>query len=496
MKTVMLTVLAFVLGGLAVWWFVPGPASPPGSGPDQTVHQPERQVLYYRHPHSPQITSDKPIQDEMGMDYIPIYADDDGGGGSAIRIAPEMTQNLGVRTAVARRETVTPTIEAFAVVDYNEQRLSHVHVRAEGWVEELAVRSLGERVRQGELLFTWYSPPLVNAQEEYLRTLAGGSERVREASRERLAALGVAPATIAALPARGRPFQLLPVYAPADGVVTQIGVRDGMYIMPALDLLTLADLSTVWIYVDLFEHQARQVTVGQQATLSLVGSPGEPLTGSVEFLSPQLDPQTRTVRARLRFPNEREQLKPNMYGRAKIILPARQDVLLVPRQALISSGDRQRVVVAREDGRFAPAEVSSGAEYGDRVEIVDGLTEGDRVVVSAQFLLDSEASLRAAFTRMEPLEAANGEAVEAAPQVVWSNGTYHGPGRKQGTISLSHEPIAEFGWPAMTMDLPLAPGVTADQVSPGSPIRFQLERLDEITYRILAIEGQPGGDQP
>ncbi|MCB2216611.1 MAG: efflux RND transporter periplasmic adaptor subunit [Desulfobulbaceae bacterium] len=501
MKLFVWLTLAFVAGAAGSWLLLQAPAD--GESADQpapaAAGQDERRVIYYRHPHSPRITSDKPMKDEMGMDYIPIYADADEAGGSDLRIAPEVVQNLGVRTATAKTATVTPTIEAFAVAAYDERLLAHVHVRAEGWVERLAVRSLGERVRRDDLLFEWYSPQLVNAQEEYLRAAGIGRPGVRQVALDRLSALGLAATTIETLTASGRPLQTIPVYAPADGVVTQIGVRDGMYITPAVDLLTLADLSSAWVYVDLFEHQAPLVTVGQPATLTLASYPNEPLQGSVEFLEPQLDPQTRTVRARLRFDNPDERIKPNMYGRAQIMLSPRQDVLLIPRQALIRSGDEQRVILAREGGRFAVAFVESGPEFGDEVEIISGLSDGDTVVVSAQFLLDSESSLRAAFTRMEPLAEEGHEAQEeqgaAGVLAVWSSGTYHGPGTKEGTISLSHEPITEFGWPAMKMDLPLAPDVSVGELAPDTAISFQLERLDDITYRILAVQPQPGGEQ-
>lgn len=497
MKTALWVIVAFIAGASATWLvfpYVAGDHAIRSTAP--AAEQEERKILYYRHPHSPRITSDKPLQDEMGMDYIPIYADDNDAGSSGLRIAPEVVQNLGVRTAIAKRASVSPTIEAFATVDYDEQRLAHVHVRAEGWVERLLVRSLGERVNKGDPLFEWYSPQLVNAQEEYLRAVRIDQPGIRQAARERLSALGIAAATIKNLEAQGRPAQLLPVYSPADGVVTQIGVRDGMYITPSVDLMILADLASAWVYVDLFEHQARQVAIGQQATLTLASYPNSPLQGEVEYLAPELDPQTRTIRARLRFDNQEERIKPNMYGRAKILLPPRENVLLIPREALIRSGDEQRVILAGEDGRFTVALVQSGLEFDDQVEIITGLDAGDQVVVSAQFLIDSESSLRAAFTRMEPVAEAAADAEPIPVTAVWSHGVYHGPGRKEGTISLSHEPIAEFGWPAMKMDLVLAPEVTVGELAPDSAVRFQLERLDDITYQILAVEPHEGGEQP
>lgn len=493
MRTALLIAMAFLFGAVASWVF--RDYRDVGHANHQQALAPaaaERKILYYRHPHSPRITADKPMKDEMGMDYIPIYADDVGSNGSEVRISPEVIQNLGVRTAIVRRGTVATMVEAFARADYDEDRLSHVHVRAEGWVERLAVRSLGQRVNRGDLLFEWYSPVLVNAQEEFLRTLRSGKSGIRQAARDRLLALDIPADIISRLESRGEAFQLLPVYAPAAGVVTELGIRDGMYITPSVDLLTLADLSSVWVYVDLFEHQAPLVTIGQPATLRLAGLPGTELTGEVTYLAPQLDPQTRTVQARLRFANPGERIKPNMYGRAFLQQPAEENLLLIPREALIRSGDSERVVLAGEEGRFAVTAVQSGGEFGDEVAIISGLTEGNRVVVSGQFLLDSESSLRAAVTRMAPGEETGEVEAMAESLAVWTEGFYHGPGRKEGTISLSHQPIPEFGWPAMKMDLPLAPGVTLPELSAEAAIRFELERLDEITYQILAVDVLPG----
>ncbi|MEE4137698.1 MAG: efflux RND transporter periplasmic adaptor subunit [Desulforhopalus sp.] len=494
MRTILLITGAFLLGAAATWLF--RDYREVGHADHQQSLAPaaaEREILYYRHPHSPRITSNTPMKDEMGMDYIPIYADEgDSGGGSGVRISPEVIQNLGVRTALVRRGTVTAVVEAFARADYDEEGLAHVHVRAEGWVERLTVRSLGERVNRGDLLFEWYSPALVNAQEEFLRTLRSGQSGIRQAARDRLLALDIPAEIISHLESRGEALQLLPVYAPAAGVVTELGIRDGMYITPSVDLLTLADLSSVWVYVDLFEHQAPLVTIGQPATLQLAGLPETELLGEVTYLAPQLDPRTRTVQARLRFANPTEQIKPNMYGRAFLHQPAEENLLLIPREALIQTGDSERVILADDAGRFTVAAVQSGGEFGEEVAIITGLAEGDRVVVSGQFLLDSESSLRAAVTRMTPIEETGEVEASAEPLAVWTEGIYHGPGRKEQTISLSHQPIPEFGWPAMKMDLPLAPGVALPELTGEAPIRFELERLDEITYQILTVEALPG----
>ncbi|MFH7326968.1 efflux RND transporter periplasmic adaptor subunit [Desulfurivibrio sp. C05AmB] len=474
-------ILAFALGaGLTA--ALSGRVQVPGHNGHEAAVGTEaaREVLYYRHPHNPRVTSEEPRKDEMGMDYIPIYADN--GDGAGVRIAPETAQSLGVRTAVASLGTIEPAVEAVGFIDYDETRLIHVHVRTEGWVERLAARSLGQEIRQGELLFELYSPTLVNAQEEFLRTLAMNQPAIREASRRRLAALGLNPQTIEQLERDGRVRQLVPVFARQDGVLSELAIREGMFVSPGMDIMTIANLGRVWARVEVFEHQAPLVRVGQRALLHLDQAGGETLEGVVDFVYPSLDPRSRALQARLSFANPGRQLKPDMFTRVRIFGEPRREVLLIPNEALIRSGNSQRVILARPEGRFEAVEVRAGTISDDRVEILAGLNPGDEVVVSAQFLIDSESSLRASLTRLEPL-------AEPEPgQEVWSEGIYNGPGRSPTAINLSHQPIPELGWPAMTMDLELAPGLAVPaRLEPGMPFHFALEQLDPVTFRIVAL---------
>lgn len=441
----------------------------------------EREILHYRHPHNPRVTSDEPRKDEMGMDYIPIYADESGTG-PGIRVAPETSQNLGVRTAIAGLADLEPLVEAVGFIAYDETRLSHVHVRTEGWVERLATPSLGQRVRQGELLFELYSPALVNAQEEFLRTIAMNQPAIREASRRRLVNLGLNPQTIEQLERDGQVRQLIPVFARQDGVLSELGIREGMFVTPGMDIMTIANLDRVWARVEIFEHQASLVRVGQRAELELEQAEGDTLAGVVDFIYPSLDPRSRAIQARLSFANSGDRLKPDMFTRVRIFGEPRRDLLLIPREALIRSGNSQRVILARGEGRFEAVEVRAGLIAGDQAEILAGLNPGDEVVVSAQFLIDSESSLRGSLTRLEPL------AEGPTGQEVWSEGIYHGPGSSPTTISLSHQPIPELGWPAMTMDLELAPGLQVPAgLEPGMKFHFALEQLDPITFRVVAL---------
>jgi Cu(I)/Ag(I) efflux system membrane fusion protein len=358
------------------------------------------EILYWVAPMDPNYRRDKPGKSPMGMDLIPVYADTTGNAGGQIRIAPEVVQNLGVRTAVAERTRLWRGIDTVGYVDYDESRLSHIHLRTEGWIENLAVQSEGERVARGDRLFDLYSPELVNAQEEYLQALKLDNPGLRQASRDRLLALGVSSIHITQLQKTRRALQNIPVYAPQDGVVATLPVREGMFVKPVSRVMSLADLSSVWLLAEVFERQADWVKVGQPADVSLPYLPGSTWEGRVEYIYPALDPKTRTLKVRLRFDNPDEALKPNMYANVKIYGGPKEDTLVIPVEALIRTGREERVVLALGDGQFASRQVSAGMESGGWIEILHGLAAGDAVVTSGQFLIDSEASLKASLQRM------------------------------------------------------------------------------------------------
>jgi len=359
----------------------------------------EAGILYWVAPMDPNYRRDKPGKSAMGMDLVPVYADAAGDAGT-VRIDPVMVQNLGVRTARVERGKLWRQINTVGYVAFDERKLSHVHLRTDGWIEKLNVKWDGEQIRKGDVLFELYSRELVNAQEEYIQALRGSNDYLKRASRERLEALGMSSAQIRQVARDRRASQRVRVLASQDGVVDGLNVREGMYVKPATEVLTLADLSSVWLLVDVFERQSDWVAVGQPAEVRLGYLPGRVWEGEVEFIYPTIDPKTRTLQARLRFDNPDEALKPDMYARVRIYAGPKRDILSIPREALIKTDKTQRVIVALQEGRFRAQEVIAGMESGDFVEIISGLNEGDKVVTSGQFLIDSEASLRASFNRM------------------------------------------------------------------------------------------------
>ena len=373
---------------------------PPAAAPASD----EREILYWVAPMDPGYRRDGPGKSPMGMDLVPVYADD--GDGRTVTIAPEIVQNLGVRTTRSERSRLWRGIDTVGYVDYDESKVSHIHLRTEGWLERLYVESEGERVSRGQRLFDLYAPELVNAQEEYVQALQLGNRDLAQASRDRLEALGIPDDQIAKLKKTRRVQQTITLYAPQDGVVSTLPVREGMFVRPAMRVMSLADLSSVWLLAEVYERQADWVKVDQPAEVRLTYRPGEVWQGEVEYIYPSLDPKTRTLRVRLRFDNPQEVLKPNMYASVRIFGGPREDIIVVPLQALIRTGRAERVIIALGDGRFEAREVQAGIESGDWIEIIEGLDAGEEVVISGQFLIDSEASLKASLMRMSKPESA------------------------------------------------------------------------------------------
>ncbi len=446
----------------------------------------EKEILYWVAPMDPNYRRDKPGKSPMGMDLVPVYAD--GGDADIVSINPVMVQNLGVRTAKVERGKLWRRIDTVGYVSFDERKISHVHLKTKGWIEKLYVKSNGERVKKGELLFELYSRELVNAQEEYIQALRGKNKYLIRASRERLFALGMSRKQINKIEKTRTALQRIGVYAAQEGIVHGLNVREGMYVEPKTELMTLADLSTIWLLVDVFERQSEWVEAGQPAEVKLPYLPGKVWEGKVEFVYPTIDPKTRTLRARLLFDNPGERLKPNMYADVNIYAGPKENVLIIPREALINTGDEQRVILSLGDGKFKARKVLAGMESGDWVEILSGLQAGDSVVTSAQFLIDSEASLKASFTRMGSDDDETPEEKkpdEAKP--VTGMGKVNSVNPAERKINLSHQPIEALGWPEMTMDFSVSDKVDLGKVKPGQSIHFTLVKDKDGAYRIDQI---------
>jgi Cu(I)/Ag(I) efflux system membrane fusion protein len=359
----------------------------------------EKKIAYWVAPMDPNFRRDKPGKSPMGMDLVPVYEEGDDDSG-AVTISPAIVQSLGVRTATVERGRLGRLIDTVGYVSFDESLIGHIHLRVEGWIEKLYVANEGERVNKGDPLFELYSPTLVNAQQEFLESLRSKNQRLIRSSRDRLLSLDISEDQIDALKKSRKVKQNVTFYAMQDGIVTSLNAPVGMYVKPATRVMSLVDLSRVWVQVEVFERQVNWVSEGQPAEMTLAFTPGRIWEGDVVYVYPELNKKTRTLRVRLQFDNPDESLKPNMYANVKLYTGIKQDVLTVPREAVINSGRMTRVLIAKGDGKFVPREVTTGIESGDYTEILSGLEEGDRVVISGQFLIDSEASLKGSLTRM------------------------------------------------------------------------------------------------
>lgn len=379
----------------------PAPAAPPGAAG-------KGRILYYRNPMGLADTSPVPKKDGMGMDYVPVYEGDDDG--ATLKVSPDKVQKLGVRTEAARMTPLAKSIRAVGSVQVDERNLHVVTAKFEGYIERLHVNQSGQAVRRGQSLMEVYSPDLVLAEQEYLvaaqgaQSLDGASPEARDAARSladgalaRLRNWDVPGAQIERLRQGGQPSRTLSLAAPAAGIVLEKRAVQGMRFLPGEMLYQIADLSTVWVIAEVFEQDLAQVRLGQVATVTFNALPGRTFTGKVTFLYPTVTEQTRTARVRIELPNPDGQLKPALYGTVDLASPvADHPVLTVPDSAVLDSGTRQAVLVEKGEGRFEPREVKSGIRANGLIEIREGLAEGEKVVVRANFLIDAESNLRAA----------------------------------------------------------------------------------------------------
>jgi len=360
----------------------------------------DREILYWIAPMDPNYRRDEPGKSPMGMDLVPVYADEVDNQPGVVKIDSTIINNLGVRTAQAERSVLMRRIETVGYITYDEDTVQHVHTRVDGWIEKLNTKATGDPVKKGQLLFELYSPTLVNAQEEFLTAIRSGNTLLLKASRDRLEALGVSKSEVARLDKERTVQQRVRVYAESDGVIAHLGVREGIYITPATEVMSVAKLDRVWVMAEVFERQSAWVKPGQKAVVDLDYLPGKSLEGTVDYVYPELDPKTRTLKVRLRFENAGELLRPNMFARVVIEADGFGRVVNVPREAVIRGGSMDRVVLALGEGRFRSQPVRLGIESGNRVAIRSGLKAGATIVVSGQFLIDSESNLQASFLRM------------------------------------------------------------------------------------------------
>ena len=453
--------------------------NPNSEGPK--TNSEEKKPLYWVAPMDSNYRRDKPGKSPMGMDLIPVYEDEsstDDFGPGAVRVAPHVVNNLGVRTAPVELENMHTEISTVGYVQYDEDKLIHIHPRVDGWIEKLYVKAEGDPVEKGQPLYSLYSPQLVNAQEELLIALKRNNGSLVTAAKDRLKALQLSAGLIKELEQTKNVQQTITFYSPQAGVVDGLKIREGFYVKPGDTLLSIGKLDQVWVEAEVFERDAALIKEGLPVSMTLDYLPGEDWTGVVDYVYPALNSKTRTLRVRLKFGNPDFQLKPNMFAQVSIHANQADSAIIVPKEAVIRTGKQDRVVLALGDGQFKSIEVTIGRVDKDSIEILSGLNEDDVVVTSAQFLIDSESSKSSDFKRMTHDEV---------PNSIWMQGEVNSVMTGHRMVNITHGPAEDWDWPEMTMDFNVAENVDVDSLKSGQSLHFEVSKTEDSGYEVTGI---------
>lgn len=509
---------ALVAGAGGYWLGTQGTTA--HGGTEQTAAAPaadgakkERKILYYRNPMGLPDTSPTPKKDPMGMDYIPVFEggeESESASANQIKISTEKVQKLGVRTEAAQLRALDKIVRAAGRIEPDERRIYAISPKFEGYVERLHVNVTGQPVGKGQPLFEVYSPELVSAQREYAIAAQGvealkdaggtaqaGMKQLAESSLLRLKNWDISEAQIKALAQSGETKRTLTFRSPVSGVITEKKALQGMRFMPGEELYQVADLSSVWVVADVFEQDIGYVKSGATAKVRINAYPDKLFEGRISYVYPTLNEMTRTIPVRVELANPGLLLKPAMFAQIELPAGGRGNVVTVPVSAVIDSGTRQIVLVQAGEGRFEPREVKLGARSDNFVEVLEGIKDGEPVVVAANFLIDAESNLKAAVGGLG--HGAHGGATPAAGEPAASTKAGHqAEGRveeldaKNGTVSVAHGPIASLKWPAMTMEFKAANGALLQGLKPGAEVAFEFVERGQGEWVITAIK--PAGN--
>ncbi len=483
----------------------------------------ERKILYYRNPMGLPDTSPTPKKDPMGMDYVPVFeggdeADVKPAAPGQVTISTEKVQKLGVRTEPASLRALDRTIRAAGRIEPDERRVYAISPKFEGYVERLHVNATGQPVGKGQPLFEVYSPELVSAQREYaiaargVDTLkgAGGDaqnsmKQLADASLSRLRNWDISDEQVKALAQSGETKRTLSFRSPVAGIVTEKKALQGMRFMPGEVLYQVADLSAVWVIADVFEQDIGLVKVGAGATVSINAYPDKRFSGRIAYVYPTLKAETRSIPVRIELANPGGLLKPGMFAQVELAASGKGQVVAVPVSAVIDSGTRRIVLVQVGEGRFEPREVKTGARSDSHVEILEGVKDGEAVVVAANFLIDAESNLKAAVggfghgahggdaPKTDVGNAKPAPATVPAPVTKATShraeGTLDAIDAKAGTVSITHGPVATLQWPGMSMDFILANAGLLGSLKPGATVAFSFVERKPGEWVIIKIDG-------
>ncbi|WP_299637822.1 efflux RND transporter periplasmic adaptor subunit [uncultured Ruegeria sp.] len=447
----------------------------------------EPEVLYWVAPMDPNFRQPGPGKSPMGMDLIPVYSGQEPTGDpEEVTLSAAEINAIGVRTAVARMMDIEPRIETVGFVGFDEHLTNHVHTRVEGWIEQLKVRAVGDRVENGQVLFELFSPLIAAATGDLVRAVEAGDPRILDAARNKLISHGMSARQVAEIEAGGVLVRNVEIEAPQNGVVIALNAADGMYLQPGTLAFSVTDLSEVWLIVDVFERDIARLSEDMRAIARFEHLPGRTFEGEIDYVYPELDPQTRTLPVRLSFDNTDGVLRPGMFGSVSLIPDESRNVLTVPSEALIRTGSAERVILKTGDGTFRPRLVTTGLRdsfgEGGRTEVLQGLEPGEEVVASAQFLIDSESALSAGFTRMAPTDT---EPARGA-------GTLVSLDAEKRMATVRHDVLESLDWPAMTSEFPVRSGVSLDRLSAGDAVAFVIARGADGLLSLMELAPDDG----
>ncbi|VUS92805.1 efflux RND transporter periplasmic adaptor subunit [Klebsiella pasteurii] len=485
-SAITLVALAIALAAASGYWL--GSRNAPTSSADGAQTETGRKVLYWYDPMAPGTRFDKPGKSPfMDMDLVPRYADEGAGEeAGGVQISARQQQNLGVRTADVARRTLAQKLSAFGTVAIDERSVETVPALASGLIEKLYVNASQQFVKKNEALAELWIPQWAAAQQEYLAVRQLGDSGLTAAARGRLQLQFMPDAIIRSVERSGKPQTRITVRAPHDGYVSKLDVRTGAQVTATQPLFELASLDPVWIVIDYPQSQASLLRVGSQVTATTSSWPGTTFQGTVSELLPDLEATTRTLKARVVLNNPQHQLKPGMYLNVELAEAQQgREVLTIPEEALIATGTSNRVLIADGEGHFRPVEVTAGRTQDGLVEVTSGLEEGQNVVTSGQFLIDSEASLRSALPQMagqnEEIQSYSAQGIIKAVS--------------DEAVTIAHQPVPALKWPAMIMDFAITPQLR-EQVRPGESVMFHFVLTDEGA-RVTSIMPMSGAkEQP
>ncbi|WP_440993697.1 efflux RND transporter periplasmic adaptor subunit [Cysteiniphilum litorale] len=487
LKNLGLIVLGGVIG-FAIFYALPLGQSKQSN--KDNVDQKAKKPLYWVAPMDPNYKRDQPGKSPMGMDLVPVYAESFTASG--VKISPEVMNNIGVQVEPVKYRSLRINIDALGVIKENDNYVEHVHTYENGWIRKLQVAEVGKEVTKGQLIAQIYSPKLLEAEQEFVlalqsKSVATNSETSQyndqtdyiNAARLKLRALGISDEQIARIEKNKKADVLIDIYAPISGVVSELEAKEGMYVTPDKNIMSIVDLSTVWLSAEVFPSQVQYLNIGDEISGKINGT-NEISKGKLTFISPTIDPVTRTVTIRATLDNKDQLLKPNLYMDVSILSKKLAKSLTVPSSAIIRLKDLNYVILENEQGQFSAQEVKLGLEANGYTQILAGLTVNDNIVTSSLFLIDSESNVQASLKRLNANHKSQTKMDKMSNQS--KSSLYQGMGvvqkidKEKHVIILSHEPIKALNWPAMTMPFSVSNKVDLDELKPSERIHFEFEK--------------------